>query len=290
MFDAHTHIQDPRLDPCRAAALAAACRAGLSGLCCCATAPHDWDAVAALVCDRPLIIPAWGVHPWQASNLPEGWEDRLDALLHAHPAAAVGECGLDGIRAEPSPDLQRAVLRRQLELAAARGRPVVLHGARAWGALIAAVKPFAGRIPALVAHSFGGSRDMLRDWLALGGFVSFSGTLCNPAAVRVRAAAAATPADRLLVETDCPDLFPRGGVPCPGLAAPADAADTGPNHPANLAVVLDALAAIRGVTTDALAGLTEGNARRAFGVFFTPLTYMGHPGYSDLPYFFKEMP
>jgi TatD DNase family protein len=270
MFDAHTHIQDPRLAPCRAAALAAACRAGVSGLCCCATAPHDWDAVAALAHDHPFIIPAWGVHPWQASSLPEGWEDRLDALLHAHPAAAVGECGLDGIRAEPSPDIQREVLRRQLDRAASRSRPVVLHGACVWGALLAAVKPFAGRIPALVAHSFGGSRDILRDWLALGGFVSFSGTLCNPAATRVRAAAAATPVDRLLIETDSPDLFPLGGVPSPGLADPAAAADPGPNHPANLAVVLDALAAIRGVATDELAILTEANAHRAFGISIHP--------------------
>ena len=270
MFDAHTHVQDPRLAPCRAAALAAACRAGVSGLCCCATAPHDWDAVAALAHDHPFIIPAWGVHPWHASSLPEGWEDRLDALLHAHPAAAVGECGLDGIRAEPSPDIQREVLRRQLDRAASRSRPVVLHGACVWGALLAAVKPFAGRIPALVAHSFGGSRDILRDWLALGGFVSFSGTLCNPAATRVRAAAAATPVDRLLIETDSPDLFPLRGVPCPSLAAPAAAADPGPNHPANLAVVLDALAAIRGVATDELAILTEANAHRAFGISRQP--------------------
>jgi TatD DNase family protein len=271
MFDAHTHIQDPRLAPCRAAALAAASRAGVSGLCCCATAPHDWDAVASLVSDCPLIIPAWGVHPWQASSLPEGWEDRLDALLHAHPAAAVGECGLDGIRAEPSPDIQREVLRRQLDRAASRSRPVVLHGACVWGALLAAVKPFADRIPALVAHSFGGSRDILRDWLALGGFVSFSGTLCNLAATRVRAAAAATPADRLLIETDSPDLFPLGGVPCPGLADPAAAADTGPNHPANLSVVLHALAELRGVATDELAILTEANAHRAFGISRQPL-------------------
>jgi TatD DNase family protein len=270
MFDTHTHIQDPRLAACRAAVLDAACRAGVSGLCCCATAPDDWDAVAALVCERPVILPAWGVHPWQAAHLPAGWDDRLGALLHAHPAAAVGECGLDGIRAEPVPGIQRAVLQRQLELAAACGRPVVLHGARAWGALIAAVKPFAGRIPALVAHSFGGSRDILRDWLALGGFVSFSGALCNAAATRVRAAAAATPADRLLVETDSPDLFPQGGVLCPGCAVPAVAADTGPNHPANLAVVLAALAAIRNVATDELASLTELNACRAFGLSTHP--------------------
>jgi len=152
-----------------------------------------------------------------------------------------------------------------LEIAAARGRPVVLHGACAWGALLAAFRPFADRLPAPVAHSFGGSRDILRDWIARGGYVSFSGILCNPTATRVRAAAAAAPADRLLVETDSPDLFPRGGMPCPGLPAPATPADPGPNHPANLVAVIAALAAIRNIPVDELAALTEANARRSLG-------------------------
>ncbi len=306
MFDAHTHIQDLRLAPCLAATLAAAYRAGVESLCCCAISPDDWDVVAALEsasCQpgtasdglrtrapcaepdaaipgcptairrerarthgMPVIVSAFGVHPWYAAHLPRDWEGAIEARLLAHPAALVGECGLDGIRADTPPELQRTVLQRHLACAAACGRPVVLHGARAWGALLETVRPFVGRVPALIAHSFGGSYDILRAWLGFGGFVSFSGTLCNPAASRVRAAAAATPSDRLLIETDCPDLFPQGGLPCPGCPVPTDPADKGPNHPANLAVVLAALAALRKTPADELDALTKINTDLAFSV------------------------
>ena len=268
MFDAHAHLQDPRLAACRDAALAAAARAGVAGICCCATAPADWEAVAALTRTPPadvplLLVPAFGLHPWYAAAPAAAWADALDARLLAQPRAAVGECGLDGVRRDVPPERQREALRCQLEAAARHGRPVVLHGARAWGPLLDAVRPFAGRLPAFVAHSFGGSREILRAWLALGGFVSFSGILCNPAAARARAAAAATPDDRLLVETDAPDLFPAGGFPCPGYAA-TDARAPEPNHPANLPLVLAALAEIRHTPLDTLAALTDANARRAF--------------------------
>ena len=268
MFDAHAHLQDPRLDACRDAALAAAARAGVAGICCCATAPADWDAVAALTSGPPaggplLLVPAFGLHPWFAAAPAAGWADALDARLRAQPRAVVGECGLDGIRRDVPPERQREALRCQLETAVRHGRPVVLHGARAWGPLLDAVRPFAGRLPALVAHSFGGSREILRAWLALGGFVSFSGILCNRAAARARAAAAETPDDRLLAETDAPALFPAGGFPCPGYAA-ADARAPGPNHPANLPLVLAALAEIRRTPSGTLAALTAANARRVF--------------------------
>lgn len=271
MFDAHAHLQDPRLAACRDAARTAAALAGVTGICCCATAPTDWAAVAALThqpsTDPPLLLlPAFGVHPWFAAPPPDEWTDALDALLLQYPQAVVGECGLDGIRDDVPRERQREALVRQLTLAVRHERPVVLHGARAWGALLDTVRSFAGRLPALVAHSFGSSHEILRDWLALGGFVSFSGILCNRAATRVRAAAAATPDDRLLVETDAPDFFPVGGLPCPGHAATTDPRDPGPNHPANLAVVLTALAEIRNVPVDTLATLTASNARRAFGL------------------------
>lgn len=270
MFDTHTHMQDPRLDACRDTALLAAAEAGVTGLCCCTTAPADWDAVATLVREPPpgapsILVPAFGVHPWYVTALADDWGDRLDAHLLAHPTAAVGECGLDGMRRDIPAALQSAVLRHQLTLAESRGRPIVLHGARAWGALLEATRPFSERIPVCIAHSFGGSIELLRDWLQLGGYVSFSGTLCNPNATRVRAAAAATPADRLLIETDTPDLFPVGGTPCPGTAAPsAVGKKRALNHPGNLAVVLAALAEVRNTPSDVLAELTAANARKAF--------------------------
>jgi TatD DNase family protein len=308
MFDAHIHLQDSRLDACRAAVMDAAVAAGVQGACCCGTAPDDWAAVAQLgvrsaecgtqseecgtqSAERGMrnlhlppsparsrnvagfglhsafrtphsaftILPAFGVHPWFVADLPPDWCGRLEQVLTAHPAAPVGEIGLDGLRPEIPRDRQRQVLDAQLELAARLGRPVVLHGARAWGELLAALKPFASRLPGFVVHGFSSSADLLREVVALGGAVSFAGSVCQPQAARVRAAAAAAPADRLLVETDTPDIFPLGGV-----SALADAPRL--NQPANLALVIAAVAGVRGAPPGEIAALTAANARRVLGL------------------------
>lgn len=280
MFDAHIHLQDSRLDACRAAVMDAAVAAGVQGACCCGTAPDDWAAVAQLgvrsgergagsvgnensafriPLSEFVILPAFGVHPWFVADLPPEWLGMLEQYLAAHPAAPVGEIGLDGLRPQIPRDRQRQVLDAQLELAARLGRPVVLHGARAWGELLAALKPFASRLPGFVVHGFSSSADLLREVVALGGAVSFAGSVCQPQAARVRAAAAAAPADRLLVETDTPDIFPLGGV-----SALADAPRL--NQPANLALVIAAVAGVRGAPPGEIAALTAANARRVLGL------------------------
>ncbi len=269
MFDAHLHLQDARFDGCRTAVLRAAVATGVTGGCCCGTSPNDWAAVCALA-EQPSalsgfhLLPALGVHPWYAGELPADWLAHLEALLAQYPAAPVGEIGLDGLRDHPSRAVQRQVLTAQLELAARLQRPVVLHGARAWGDLLAALHPFAPRLPGFVAHAFGGSADLQRELLTLGGFLSFAGTVCNPAAKHVRAAAATTPAERLLMETDAPDLLPfqpktAGPAPDHAPAIPADL-----NHPARLVTIAATLAELRGVTVAELGALTTANAQRIY--------------------------
>lgn len=273
MFDAHLHLQDPRFDLCRERVIADAVSAGVQACCCCGCEPTDWPAVAALAapaeafrvqcsvsgehCPAFAILPAFGVHPWYAGNLPADWLERLERLLLAHPLAPVGEIGLDGIRAHPPREIQAQVLTAQLALACRLQRPVVLHGARAWGALLEALRPFAPRLRGAVLHAFGGSADVLREALALGCRVSFAGPVCDPAATRVRAAAAATPADRLLIETDAPDMLPIGGEPAEAGAL---------NQPSNLPRIAAAMAKLRGVASDRIDALTDANARRIYGL------------------------
>lgn len=291
MYDAHFHLQDARFDACRDAVLAAAVAAGVRGGCCCGCEPGDWEAVAALAEQSRLrrsdvggstpdvrhapfsLLPAFGVHPWHAGGLPADWLAWLEAVLLRHPEAPVGEIGIDGLRAEPPREAQRLVCIRQLELAVRLHRPVVLHGARAWGELVAVVKPFAPRLPGFVAHAFAGSLETLRELAALGGCVSFAGSVCNPAARRVRAAAAAAPAERLLLETDAPDMRPEGTSTAAGAQRPEDAHRQGwaavpseLNQPANLGYVARAVAATRGMEADEVAARTEANARRVYGL------------------------
>jgi TatD DNase family protein len=236
------------------------------------------------------ILPAFGVHPWYAGEQPADWLARLEEHLVAHPEAPAGEIGIDGLRDDLPRDVQRQVLLAQLELAARLNRPVVLHGARAWGELLALVKPFAARLPGFVVHAFSGSQETLREIIALGGHVSFAGIVCNPEARRARAAAAAVPLEKLLIETDAPDLLPRGvdggrwtvdgGKPegkGSGFGVQGSTTKDGPrpssshippdlNHPANLVLVARAVAELRKTNPEEIAARTAANAGRVYGL------------------------
>jgi TatD DNase family protein len=261
MFDAHAHLQDMRLRSTQGAWVEAAAQAQITGVCSCGTSPEDWQETAA-VAQQPLpfvIVPGFGVHPWYVQGLPADWQEQLEQCFDQNPTAIVGEIGLDGIRDNIPPELQESVFRWHLEFAARIHRPVVLHGARVWGRLVEVLKPYAHQIPGFVAHSFGGSPEILKEILKMGGYVSFSGTVCNLNATKVRLAARETPASHLLVETDAPDLFPLGGT-----SIGNDAENKPVNHPANLPVILHTVAALRNVSPEELSDMTGANARRLF--------------------------
>jgi TatD DNase family protein len=166
---------------------------------------------------------------------------------------AIGETGLDGVgeRRARLAD-QEVVFRAQLALARERRLPLMLHILDAHGRAFEILRgdgvPSGG-----VIHSYSGSAEMARDYLALGLSLSFAGSVTHPGAKRARAAAAVVPRDRLLVETDAPDQTPAPHRP-------------GLNEPAYLGTIVSALAAARGEPAEEVARGTEGNARRLFGV------------------------
>jgi TatD DNase family protein len=133
MFDAHAHLQDPRLEGLLPGLLEAAGAAGIRGACCCATRPGDMAATRSLPENLGgiRVLRGYGVHPWHAAEFSTGGLEAIEAALGQDPSACVGEIGLDGIRKEVPAALQREVLVAQLELATRARRVVVLHGARA---------------------------------------------------------------------------------------------------------------------------------------------------------------
>ncbi len=259
MFDAHTHLQDPRLSDVFDEVVRQAAQAGITGLCSCGTTPDDWPAINRLT-DLALpfvVVPAFGVHPWYVRHLSADWFEVLESYLDGNPVAVIGEIGLDGVLDEVPIDLQMKILVRQLEFAVSVRRPVVLHGARVWGRLIDVLKPYARKLPGFITHGFGGSAEILKQILNMGGYVSFAGSVCNPKAEKIRCAACEIPDSQILIETDTPDIFPNKGIPA------AIGANGKPlNQPANLTCVLNEVAALRHTTPEALSDLTGANARR----------------------------
>lgn len=257
MIDVHAHLQDTALADDLDGVLLRAAACGVQRIVVNGTSPRDWDAVAALAAGSPSLAAAYGVHPWFLDGLPESWFDDLARRLAADPASTVGEIGLDRAIEPRDDELQERVFLAQLRLARDLGRPATLHCRRAWGRMMDLLRA-EGRHPAgLVLHSYGGGEELMRPLAALNGFFSFSGSVTHPANRRARAAARAAPSDRLLVETDSPDLPPFGLVGKDG-RPPV-------NEPSRLPLIVAEVAKLRGTSPAAVASATQAHAVSLFG-------------------------
>ena len=258
LFDTHSHFSADDIAPVQRAQ-----EAGLAG-------------VIAVGGNQELNIGAKtaAAHFPRFAHLALGWDRTMTKLppgiaaerlleeyhhykLTETPLCAIGEIGLDYFHDKGTVSKQKTLFRRQVALAAALALPVIVHCRDAEADVLAILKD-AGS-PALradgrlgVIHCFTGSAEFAEAALALGLMVSFSGIVTFRNADALRAVAKGIPADRLLVETDCPYLTP---VPLRGV----------PNEPAFVTHVAKCLATQRGETLEALAEATTANAGRMFG-------------------------
>ncbi|MDZ8118859.1 TatD family hydrolase [Pontiella agarivorans] len=252
LFDAHNHIQDNRLFPdlekvMKRAAEVGVVKMGIKGCC-----ESDWPRVIDLSKTYDGIYPSFGLHPWFISERSEQWLRTLENLLMEYPEAAVGEIGIDHAVEERDDVEQEKVFFQQLELARTLERPVSIHCRRAWGRLIELLDDF-GKLPCgMLIHCFGGSAEVATELVKRGGYISFSGSITRPNARKAGPAIRAVPDDRILIETDAPDILPTTA--------------TGHlNEPANVKLVLEKAAEFRGLPAETLAELTFRNAERFFG-------------------------
>lgn len=256
-IDAHHHLQDSRLrDP--GLILGAMAAAGVVASVVNATFEGDWRLVEELAEANPeRVWPAYGVHPWKAHTVTAGWVERLRIMLEADPRASVGEIGLDQWVTEPGIEVQRTAFKEQLSLARELGRPATIHCLKAWGPLFEVFDACAPP-PGFLMHSFNGSIEVARRLLPMGAYFSFSGNFLHQRKAKVVEVFQQLPKDRILLETDAPDMLP------PDTAISHPLADE-VNHPANLPAIGEQLAKLLGMTADELAGVTSENARRLMG-------------------------
>ncbi len=262
LFDAHNHLQDPQLAPHLPAILPELARLGLRRAVVNGTREADWAAVAALAAEHAFVQPSFGLHPWYVAERTTDWLEALRARLLAHPTAGIGEIGLDRWIAGHDDAVQAEVFTAQLALAAELNRPATIHCIQAWGALAETLRTQPRPARGFLIHAYGGSREMMREFAALGGYFSFNAYFLHSRKAAQREVFAEVPAERLLVETDAPALPPpdeRNRYPL------RDDSGASINHPANLALTYEALAEIRGLPTDALAAQVAQNFTALFG-------------------------
>lgn len=256
LVDSHCHLDDPRFEADRDAVVARALEAGVCRMLSIGSGegPPDLEAAIRMAERYEPVLATVGVHPHDARKAtPETWQ-RMEELL-AHPkVVAVGEIGLDYYYDNSPRDCQREVFVAQLELARRAGKPIIIHTREAWEDTWALLeKHWVGAAAGGVLHCFSGGPKEAGRGVEQGFYLAFGGVVTFPKADKVRAAAAAAPADRLLVETDAPYLAP---VPMRGRR----------NEPAYVAEVACRLAACRGVDPEELAERTSANFERLFGL------------------------
>ena len=250
LFDVHTHIQDERMVGQRRQVVERARACGVRYIMICGLHENDWDDVLTMAAEYDALVPALGIHPWFVQGRSRTWAAKLEKMLKAS-VAAVGEIGLDRMIAHRDDREQEEVFLKQMDIAADLGRPVNLHCRSAWGRMLELLKHRGGLPHGGVIHSWSGSVEMVREFENLGACISFSGSVTRPDNKKVRKAVQAVSRERLVLETDSPDILPTG------LSAPM-------NEPAFVRAVLETVALLRGEDVEDVAAYTCANAQRIF--------------------------
>jgi len=252
VIDSHCHLDSAEFDEDRDAVIERAMAAGVENLMAIGTGngPPDLEAGVRLADKYAAFYATIGIHPHDASKATADDLKHMAELL-AHPKVlAIGEIGLD-YHYDLSPrEVQKSVFIRQMEIAAAAKKPIVIHTREAWEDTLALLdEHWAPHRIGGIMHCFSGGPEEGRRALDLGFYLSFGGIVTFPKALAVQDAAKSTPRDRILIETDAPFLAP---VPKRGKR----------NEPALMVHTARKLAELRGESYQELCDATTENFRR----------------------------
>ena len=253
LVDSHCHVGEPEYDADRDAVLARARAAGVTTfIVAAAGGTVETNRRAVAVAERePDCRAVVGVHPHDAKSVDDDILEKIRAWARHPRVIGIGESGLDFHYDHSPRERQVAEFHRFAALARDAGLPLVVHSRAAADETIEVLR--AERVERAVMHCFTYGPDVARRVVDLGLYVSFSGIVTFRSAEDVREAARVVPADRRLVETDCPYLAPepkRGGR----------------NTPDRVVDVARGLAAALGRPFEEVAAETVENTRRLFGL------------------------
>jgi TatD DNase family protein len=267
LVDTHVHINfDSFQDDLDAVALRWR-EAGVAWLVHSCVEPSEFSQIQSLANQFPELSFAIGLHPLDAEKWTEASAEEILALAQQDcRVVAIGETGLDFYKAA-NREQQEAAFKAQLEIAYQLNLPVIIHCRDAALSMAELMKAFwrqRGSVKG-VMHCWGGNPEETQLFLDLGLYISFSGTVTFKNALSIQASAQMVPADRILIETDCPFLAP---VPKRGERR---------NEPSYVRYVAEQVARLRQIPLETLAAQTTQNACQLFNL---PLASLDTPIFS----------
>jgi TatD DNase family protein len=253
LFDTHAHLHVPEFADDLTAVLDRARAAGVHRL---VTIGTDVATTAAAIALAARVDRVWataGIHPHDAGEADEAAFAQIERLAGDPRVVAIGEIGLDFFRNLAPREAQERTFRRLLDLARRLGKPAVMHCRDAHAETLAILHDERVWEVGGIMHCFSGDVAIARRCLDLGLAISLAGPVTYPNPRALPEVARFVPADRLVLETDCPFLPPQGYR---GQR----------NEPAYLAHTAARVAELRGEPLDTLGPRLSDNARRLYRV------------------------
>jgi TatD DNase family protein len=265
-IDSHAHLESKRYDSDRDLVLARAKQSGIEAY----LAIGNGDGPTTADCgirlaenyggqdEYPEIFASVGIHPHEATLANDAADSQLLEWARHPKVIAWGEIGLDYFYDHSPREVQKAVFRRQMELAETAKLPIIIHcrpadkSENAWDDCLAMIaQQWATNGLGGILHCFTGSIEHARRALEIGFMISFAGNITFPKAQSIRDAAQFVPVDRMLIETDSPYLAP---LPHRGQR----------NEPAFVTEVARQIGQLRALPAETVGQQTADNFRRFF--------------------------
>lgn len=205
IFDTHAHYDDEAFDSDRESLVLSLKDRGVVGIVSCGC------DIASTVANQNLshsfddFYFAAGFHPENLEGFSVEDLEKLKPFFADEKCVAVGEIGLDYHWMNSTKEKQRELFVAQIEIAKAKGLPVIVHDREAHGDTLDILK---ATKPSGVLHCFSGSVEMAREVIKLGMFLGFNGVATFKNARKIPEVIREIPLDRIVLETDCPYLAP----------------------------------------------------------------------------------
>ncbi|MDY4788006.1 MAG: TatD family hydrolase [Bacilli bacterium] len=193
-----------------------------------------------------------GMHPSEIPNNNDFFS-QIDELYQEKRIVAVGEVGFDYHYGKESKERQKEVFVYYIKKAKELNLPLVVHSRDAHLDTLNTLKEYKDYLTKVVIHCYSYSKEVLKDYLDLGCYISLGGVVTFKNAKTCKEVASICPLDRLMLETDSPYLTP---VPYRGQV----------NEPSYVRFVLDEIASIREMDKDELSKILYNNSLAFFNI------------------------
>ena len=249
IFDSHAHYDDKWFDDDRDKVLSALPQKGVCGVVNNAVNLQTAKTAIDFAEKYDYFYATVGFHPENLSDITPNYLEEMEKLLQHKKAVAIGEIGLDYHWDIPR-DLQKREFEQQLAFSKDMDMPVVVHDREAHGDTIELLRKYR---PKGLVHCFSGSRELMKEVIRLGMYISLGGVVTFKNARQSVEVANEVPLDRLLLETDAPYMAP---VPFRGKRCDSSM----------IIYCAEKIASLKGITTQQLLDITKENALRMYDI------------------------